>query len=111
MALGMMLMKIVTNCGDEDPTPIVGYEYKEYENCDNAAQKQVFRLYLVMRMANCTSKFNLLAKWTTVTTTTNVDVSSLPTFADCASCGTVPTPPTPPSPQPLLLFQVLFSSN
>lgn len=35
-----------TNCGELDPTPIVGYEYKEYENCSNPADKQVLERLL-----------------------------------------------------------------
>ena len=89
-----------TNCGAVDPTPIVGYEYKEYENCNNASQKQVFRAVAGYTAWPTVLRYNSIC-WqnpTTVTTVTNVDVSSLPEFADCATCLAVPTPPTPPSP-------------
>jgi hypothetical protein len=89
-----------TNCGAADETPIVGYEYKEYENCNNASQKQVFRAVAGYTAWPTVLRYNSIC-WqngTTVTTVTNVDVTSLPTFADCATCLAVPTPPTPPSP-------------
>ncbi len=89
-----------TNCGAADPTPIVGYEYKEYQNCSNASEKQVFRAATGYSAWPTVLRYNSIC-WenaTTVSTVTNINVSSLPEFADCATCLAVPTPPTPPAP-------------
>ena len=90
----------LTNCGAQDPTPIAGYEYKEYQNCSNASEKQVFRAVTGYTAWPTVLRYNSIC-WengTVVTTVTNIDVSSLPSFADCTTCLAVPTPPTPPSP-------------
>ena len=93
-----------TNCGDADPTPIEGYSYYEYENCNAASQKQIFRA-----PSSFTAWPNTLAYqsicWTNGVSVTNIsylDVANIPTYADCATCATAiaptPTPPTPPTP-------------
>ena len=73
-----------TNCGAVDPTPIVGYEYKEYQNCSNASEKQVFRAVTGYTSWPTVLRYNSIC-WengTVVTTVTNIDVSSLPSFAE-----------------------------
>ena len=90
----------LTNCGDVDPTPIAGYEYYEFDDCNSGA-KQIFRAslsgpVLIPNVVRYNSEC-----WqnpTLTNTTSNVDISSLQGFVDCASCAGVPTPPTPPSP-------------
>lgn len=91
-----------TNCGAVDPTPIVGYEYKEYQNCNNASQKQIFRAVAGYTAWPTVLRYNSLC-WenpVTTSTTSGINVGSLPSYSSCANCLTVPTPPTPPSPPP-----------
>jgi len=89
-----------TNCGAADETPIAGYEYYEFDDCNSGA-KQIFRAalsgpVLIPNVVRYNSEC-----WqnpTLTNTTSNVDISSLQGFVDCASCAGVPTPPKPPSP-------------
>lgn len=91
-----------TNCGAVDSTPIVGYDYKEYENCNNPAQKQVFRAVSGYVSWPTVLRYNSICWQNGVTTSTQstIGLDALLTYSDCASCLTVPTPPTPPTPPP-----------
>jgi len=91
-----------TNCGDADPTPITGYSYYKYENCTNPSQTQVFRA-----LSGFTSWPSNLAYqsicWTNGVSTTDIsylDVTNIPTYADCATCATALAPTPSPSPTP-----------
>tara|TARA_R110001606_G_scaffold317218_3_gene463999 strand:+ start:565 stop:2364 length:1800 start_codon:yes stop_codon:yes gene_type:complete len=92
-----------TNCGTADPTPIAGYVYYEYENCNAASQKQIFRA-----PAGFTAWPNTIAYqsicWSNGISTTSVSYLDIPqpNFNDCATClaaiAPTPPPPTPPIP-------------
>jgi len=89
-----------TNCGDADNTPLAGYEYKEYENCTDATQKQIFRAPSGYASWPIVAWYNSIC-WqngTITSTTSGINVASLTPYADCATCAAVPSPPTPPVP-------------
>ena len=81
-------------------TPIAGYDYKEYENCTNPSEKQVFRAPAGYASWPTSMLYNSKCWQTPVTTaaTSAIDVASLITYANCAACAAVPTPPTPACP-------------
>ncbi len=91
-----------TNCGDANPDPLEGYIYYEYENCNVASQKQIFRA-----PSSFTAWPNTLAYqsicWTNGVSVTNIsylDIANIPTYADCATCDAAINPPPSPSPSP-----------
>jgi hypothetical protein len=91
-----------TNCGDADPTPITGYVYYEYETCNAASQKQIFRA-----PAGFTAWPNTLAYqsicWTNGVSTTNIsylDIANIPTYTDCPTCAAALAPTPSPTPVP-----------
>ena len=76
-----------TNCGDADPTPIAGYSYYEYENCNAASQKQIFRGDVGYAWQP-TVAYNGICWHNGVSTTTpsNLDIRGILVFTDCAFC-------------------------
>ena len=91
-----------TNCGTADPTPIEGYVYYEYENCNASSQKQIFRA-----PASFTAWPNTLAYqsicWTNGVGVSNIsylDVANIPSYSDCATCDTALAPTPTPTPVP-----------
>ena len=87
-----------TKCGDANPDPLEGYIYYEYENCNVATQKEIFRA-----PSSFTAWPNTLAYqsicWTNGVSTSNIsylDVADIPVYSDCATCATALAPtPTP----------------
>ncbi len=92
-----------TNCGAADPTPIAGYIYYEYENCNAASQKQIFRAPAGFTTWPDTIAYQSIC-WSNGVSTTSVSNLDLPntSYSDCATClaaiAPTPTPPTPPVP-------------
>ena len=90
-----------TNCGSADETPIAGYVYYEYENCNAASQKQIFRA-----PAGFTAWPNTIAYqsicWSNGVSTTSVSYLDIPQpdFNDCATCLAAIAPPPSPPPTP-----------
>jgi hypothetical protein len=91
-----------TNCGDADPTPIEGYIYYEYENCNAASQKQIFRAPSSFTAWPSSLAYQSIC-WTNGVSTTNIsylDIANIPTYADCATCNAAIAPTPSPSPIP-----------
>lgn len=88
-----------TNCGDADSTPITGYVYYEYENCDAASQKQIFRAPTGFTAWPNTLAYQSIC-WTNGVSTTNIsylDIADIPTYTDCTACATALAPSPPPA--------------
>ena len=81
-----------TNCGDADNTPIVTFEYKQYQNCSNAAETIIFRATSGYTWPTVV-QYNSICYQTplTTSTTSTIDVSVLPVYSDCASCTATPS--------------------
>ena len=91
-----------TKCGEADPTPIEGYSYYEYENCNAASQKQIFRAPSSFTAWPSNLAYQSIC-WTNGGSTTNIsylDIANIPTYADCATCNAAIAPPPSPSPTP-----------
>ena len=96
-----------TKCGDADPTPVQEYSYYEYENCNNASQKVIFRGDINYNWQP-TVAYNGICWHNGVSTTTPSDlpITGIMVFTNCATCDAAinpppsPTPPTPPPPTP-----------
>lgn len=105
-----------TNCGVADSTPIAGYIYYEYENCNAASQKQIFRA-----PAGFTAWPNTIAYqsicWSNGVSTTSISYLDIPqpNFNDCATClaaiAPTPTPPTPPVPPGTAQYCLSFNNT
>jgi hypothetical protein len=87
-----------TNCGTADPTPIAGYVYYEYENCNATSQKQIFRAPAGFTAWPNTMAYQSICWSNGVSTssTSSLDIEDIQqVFADCATClaAIAPTPP------------------
>ena len=87
-----------TNCGSADETPIAGYVYYEYENCNAASQKQIFRAPAGFTAWPNTMAYQSICWSNGVSTssTSSLDIEDIQqVFADCATClaAIAPTPP------------------
>jgi hypothetical protein len=86
-----------TRCGDGDPRALVGYEYYEYENCNNASQKVIFRGDINYNWQP-TVAYNGIC-WHNGVSTTNsssLDIRGIMVFSDCLDCATFLTPTVAP---------------
>ena len=97
-----VLAECNTNCGDADLTPIAGYSYYEYENCNAASQKQIFRGDVGYAWQP-TVAYNGICWHNGVSTTTpsNLDIRGILVFTDCATCLAAIAPAPSPSPPPV----------
>jgi hypothetical protein len=92
-----------TNCGTADPTPIAGYIYYEYENCNAASQKQIFRAPAGFTAWPNTMAYQSICWSNGVSTssTSSLDIQDIQqVFADCATCLAAIAPPPAPPPVP-----------
>ena len=92
-----------TNCGTADPTPIAGYIYYEYENCNAASQKQIFRAPAGFTAWPNTMAYQSICWSNGVSTssTSSLDIQDIQqVFADCATCLAAIAPPPAPPPTP-----------
>ena len=92
-----------TNCGTADPTPIAGYVYYEYENCNAASQKQIFRAPAGFTAWPNTMAYQSICWSNGVSTssTSSLDIEDIQqVFADCATCLAAIAPPPSPPPTP-----------
>ncbi len=90
-----------TRCGEADPNPVVEYSYYEYENCNNASQKVIFRGDIGYAWQP-TVAYNGICWHNGVSTTTPSDlpIRGILVFTDCATCDAAINPPPTPSPTP-----------
>ena len=93
-----------TNCGSADETPIAGYIYYEYENCNATSQKQIFRAPTGFTAWPNTMAYQSIC-WSngvSTTSTSTLDIADIQqVFADCTACLAAITPTPPPTCPPI----------